>query len=122
MTNEQRAEELMRTYGFDFQTILKDEIIRLIETEIDDFQPGSSEYIRLLCGYLYCIGDKSDAELIRRAKCEINFDVGCMIDTEWIDSLADNQDADYDVRPREKRIADFIHYYENFKADDDWGW
>ena len=55
MDNEERAEQLILKYGFDFEHIPKHEIIELIQKEIDDFQDGSSEYIRLLCGYLFCI-------------------------------------------------------------------
>ena len=68
MTNEQRAEALIRKYGFDFASIPKNEIRELIEQEIKDFQEGSSEYIRLLCGYLYCVGDITDVPLLERAK------------------------------------------------------
>ena len=118
MNNEQRAEALIRKYGFDFPSIPKEEIIALIQAELDEFQPGSSEYIRVLCGYLYCIGGQSDADLIRRAKYEINFDVGCMIDIEWIDSLEGKSDAEYPVRPRQEIIDEFISYYQDFEADD----
>ena len=47
MTNEQRAEKLITELGFDFEKIEKNYIIRLIEEEIDNYQDGSSEYIRL---------------------------------------------------------------------------
>lgn len=47
--------------------------VELIQKEIENYQEGSSEYIRVLCGYLYCIGNASDAELIKRAKYGINF-------------------------------------------------
>ena len=67
MTNEQRAEQLIQKYGFTFSEIPKQEIRDLLEDEIAHFQEGSSEYIRLLCGYLYCIGDSSDAALIEKA-------------------------------------------------------
>ena len=87
MTNEQRAEALIQKYGFDFPSIPKEEIRRLIEQEIEDYQEGSSEYIRLLCGYLYCIGDAADIPLLERAKYGINMDVGCMVDWEWVESL-----------------------------------
>ena len=49
MTNGQRAEKVIKEYGFDFDNISKEEIINLIENEIKDFQSGSAEYIRLLC-------------------------------------------------------------------------
>ena len=79
----------------------------MIQKEIENYQEGSSEYIRVLCGYLYCIGNASDAELIKRAKYGINFDVGCMIDGEWIESLLSN-DAD---GQRNTIIQYFIEYY-----------
>ena len=51
MTNEQRAEELIVKLGFDFSRISKSYIARLLQDEINNFQDGSSKYIRLLCGY-----------------------------------------------------------------------
>ena len=117
MTNEQRAEQLINKYGFDFDKIPKNEVRILIEKEIDNFHNGSSEYIRLLCGYLYCIGDSSDAALIEKVKYSINMDVGCMIDGEWIDSLKGIQN-EY-VGSREDIIKGFVMYYENFEANDD---
>ncbi len=118
MINGQRAEKIIERYGFDFGCISKAEIIELIEEEIKNYQPGSSEYIRLLCGYLYCLGNETDAPLLEKAKYGINMDVGCMIDEEWIDSLKGTSD-EY-VRPREQIIDSFIEYYRNFKADDEW--
>lgn len=117
MTNEQRAEAVIKKYGLHFSEISKKEIRELIEKEISDFQEGSSEYIRLLCGYLYCIGDISDAPLIEKAKYSINMDVGCMIDGEWVDSLKgiENEYA----RTREEIIESFTAYYKNFEADDE---
>ncbi len=116
MTNEQRAEQIISRYGFDFESINKADIIDLIEKEISDFQEGSSEYIRLLCGYLFCIGDESDSVLIEKVKHGINFDVECMIDGEWIDSLK-GIDNEY-TRSRDEIIESFISYYNNFEADD----
>lgn len=117
MTNEERAKELVSELGFDFETIDKIRIIRLIENELEDYQDGSSEYIRLLCGYLYCLGDESDVSLLEKAKYNINFDVSCMIDGEWIDSLA-NRKVDYPVRSREELVRDFIDYYKWYKTDE----
>ncbi len=118
MTNEQRAEIAIEKYGFDFNNISKSEIIKLIEEEIKNFQSGSSEYIRLLCGYLYCLGDETDVPLLEKAKYKINMDVGCMIDIEWIDSLK-GINNEY-TRPRNEIIDSFVEYYRNFKADDEW--
>lgn len=118
-TNEQRAEALIRRLGFDFDSISKSEIRTLIEQEIADFQAGSSEYIRLLCGYLYCIGDISDVPLLEKAKYSINMDVGFMIDGEWIDSLKNGGQKTESVNSREDIIRGFVTYYTNFEADDD---
>ena len=115
MTNEQRAELLVKKYGFDFENIPKEEIIQLIQKEIADYQPGSSEYIRLLCGYLYCIGDISDVPLMEKAKYGINMDVGCMIDEEWIESLKNGGVRARYVNEGEKIIGDFVSYYKAFE-------
>ncbi|MCM1327011.1 MAG: hypothetical protein NC094_09420 [Bacteroidales bacterium] len=114
MTNEQRAKAIIKKYGFNFSEIPKEEVRKLIEEEILDFQEGSSEYIRVLCGYLYCIGDFSDVSLIEKAKYSINMDVGFMIDEEWIDSLKGIED-EY-TRSREEIMESFIAYYQNFEA------
>ncbi len=111
MKNLQRAEKLIKKYGFDFEKIPKHEIISLLETEIENYQEGSSEYIRLLCGYLFCIGDKTDIFLIEKAKYGINMDVGCMIDWEWLESLKnDGIETEY-CYYRNKMTENFIEYY-----------
>lgn len=119
MTNEQRAEEIINKYKFDFNSIPKSEIRGLIEAEISNYQPGSSEYIRVLCGYLFCIGDESDISLLEKAKYSINMDIGCMIDGDWIESLKNNGQPSEYLSERSDLIADFTGYYKNFKADDD---
>ena len=119
MSNEKRAELLIQRFGFDFDSIPKSEIQNLLEQEIENFQEGSSEYIRLLCGYLFCLGDIADVPLLERAKHEINFDVGCMIDQEWIDSLKNGGAGNEFVNPRRAIIHNFVSCYENFTADDD---
>ena len=73
-----------------------------------NYQLGSSEYLRLLCGYLYCLGDVSDVPLLEKAKYGINMDVGCMIDREWIEALKGNM-SDED---KQVQIQAFIEYYE----------
>ena len=120
MTNEQRAEALIQKYRFDFASIPRDEIRELIELEIEDFQEGSSEYIRLLCGYLYCVGDMADVPLLERAKYGINMDVGCMVDWEWIESLKNGGVEGEFVNSRETIVQNFIDYYRSFEADDEW--
>lgn len=120
MTNEQRAEQVIQKYGFDFQKIPKEEIVDLIQKELAAYQQGSSEYLRLLCGYLYCLGDVSDVPLLEKAKYSINMDVGCMIDGEWIESLKNGGIGEEYVRPRQEMIDAFVSYYRDFEADDDW--
>lgn len=117
MTNEERAELLVQRLGFDFGTISKGEIRDLIEQEIENFQEGSSEYIRLLCGYLFCLGDITDVPLLEKAKYGINFDVGCMIDQEWIDSLKNGGIESEFTDPREVIIEKFMSYYKDFQAE-----
>ena len=107
--NEDRAERLINQYGFDLDRIPKMEIRALIETEISEFQQGSAEYIRLLCGYLYCIGDETDIALIKKVKYGINFDVGQMIDDAWIENLGDKNSNN-----RVRLINEFISYYKNY--------
>ena len=122
MTNGQKAELLINQYGFDFSTISKAEVIDLLEAEISKQKSspdhGSSEYIRLLCGYLYCLGDQSDVPLIEKAKYTITMDIGSMIDREWIDSLINGGVEDANVRSKQDIIDGFISYYKEFEADD----
>ena len=89
-----------------------DRIKQLIEKELSQYQEGSSEYIRLLCGYLYCLGDRTDIELLKRVKHSINFDVESMIDQEWIDNLENGGVQDSVTRSRESLISDFVRYYK----------
>ena len=114
MDKELLAHKLAEDLGFDLGSISKEYIIRLLEKEITEHKDNeSSEYIRLLCGYLFCIGDKSDTALLRKAKYGISMDVGCMIDGEWIQSLENDGAADDSIflRSREELIKDFISYY-----------
>ena len=92
----ERAEYFVKKLGFDFDKIDKNNIIYLLneefkraikeEKEDSDFF-DSSECLRVLCGYLYCLGDISDVPLLEKVKYGIDMDVGVAIDSEWIDSL-----------------------------------
>ena len=114
--NEIRATNILKKYNFNFNKIDKNEIISLIEQEISNYQEGSSEYIRVLCGYLYCIGNINDSKLIERAKYSINMDVGCMVDGEWIESLKNGgvKSISQYTDSRENIIECFIDYYKNW--------
>lgn len=119
MSNTQRAYELIQKYGFDFNNIDKQEIRSLLKQELSSYISGSSEYLRALCGYLFCVGDESDAELIEKVKYGISMDVGAMIDVDWIDSLKTNGKASRYLCSREELIKNFVEYYKNFKPYDD---
>ena len=112
--NEIRARELIRKYQFDFATIPQKEIIQLLEDEIENKKSGSAEYIRVLCGYLFCLGDKTDADLIEKAKYGIDMDAGSMIDAEWIESLKNGGNKNENIRSRDELIRDFVSYYKAF--------
>ena len=89
----ERAEYFVKKLGLDFSKINKNDIIYLLneeftraikeEKEDSDFF-DSSECLRVLCGYLYCLGDISDVPLLEKVKYGIDMDVGTMIDGEWI--------------------------------------
>ena len=66
MTNEQRAEQLWAQYGADFEQIPKQTILDLLNQELSQPNPGTADYIRLLCGYLFCLGNSSDATLLEK--------------------------------------------------------
>ena len=104
---EERAEFFIRKLGFDFDKIDKNEIIFLLNkeferaiTERESKFYDSSECLRVLCGYLYCLGDISD--------------VGTMIDSEWIDSLENGGIEDKYTQTRKEIIKDFVDYYESW--------
>ena len=111
MDYEQKAEQLIKKYGFDFDSIPKQEIRQLLAEMLSGYEEGSGEYIRLLCGYLFCMGDEKDVPLLKQAKYEICFDVGCMIDGEWIEALETG-----DTEARNALIEQFVletkSYYE----------
>ena len=109
--NERRAKALIHKYLFDFEQIPREEIVQLLEKEICDPQEGSGEYIRVLCGYLYCIGDSTDIPLIKKAKYNLNMDVGCMVDYEWITTE--------NIRPRSEIVESFVEYYKTYFSIED---
>ena len=118
---EERAEFFIRKLGFDFDKIDKNEIISLINEEFERAIEerkrcfyDSSECLRVLCGYLYCLGDISDVPLLEKVKYGIDMDVGTMIDSEWIDSLENGGIEDEYTRTRKEIIEDFVGYYESW--------
>ncbi len=109
--NELRAKEIFNKYKLDFDKIDKQEIIRLLEEEFDNYHEGSSEYLRILCGYLTCIGDKTDVPLMEKIKYEINMDVGCMVDGDWIEFLENDSSQCEEYSSKKELIDRFSSYY-----------
>lgn len=85
--NEKRALDLINRFNFNYTNIPKQRIINLLNEEYNNPHEGSSEYLRLLCGYLCCIGNKEDALLIKKIKYGLDMDTGCMIDSDFIIAL-----------------------------------
>ena len=110
--NEKRLLELVAKYNFDFSNTYRSEIQMLLKNELENYVEGSSEYLRFLCGYLYCIGDIGDLDLIKKVKYSINMDVGAMIDAEWISSLGNEAGSD-----RAMLIDDFVDWYQSYEDD-----
>ena len=122
---EERAEFFIRKLGFDFDKIDKNEIIFLLNKEFERAitERGSkfydsSECLRVLCGYLYCLGDISDVPLLEKVKYGIDMDVGVAIDSECIDSLKNEGIAmkleEYDIRSKKEIIKNFLDFYKNY--------
>ena len=121
LTSDERAENFIKRFGFYFDKIDKNQIISLINEEFERAVEerkrcfyDSSECLRVLCGYLYCLGDISDVPLLEKVKYGIDMDVGTMIDSEWIDSLENGGIEDKYTRTRKEIIENFVDYYESW--------
>ena len=106
--SERKVRTLVQTYGFDFSAIDKQDIVRLLNDELQAPQGKNAEYIRALCGYLFCVGGKNDAPLLEKAKYGIDMDVGCMIDAEWIECLAQDSSS------KDEQMGEFVRYYRDY--------
>ncbi len=121
LSSDERAEFFLKKFGFDFDKIDKNEIISLINEEFERAVEerkrcfyDSSECLRVLCGYLFCLGDVSDIPLLEKVKYGIDMDVGTMIDSEWIDSLENGGIEDKYTQTRKEIIKGFVDYYESW--------
>jgi len=115
--NEERAKAILERFGFNFNPEYRNEIRQLLQDEYDCYKKDkhyrerdSSEYLRVLCGYLFCIGNPEDLELIEKVKYGISMDVGSMVDGAWVDSLSGLSDTN----EREELINEFISYYKHY--------
>ena len=121
LSSDERAENFLKRFGFDFDKIDKNEIIFLLNkeferaiTERESKFYDSSECLRVLCGYLYCLGNISDVPLLEKVKYGIDMDVGTMIDGEWIDSLENGGIKTKYTQTRKEIIKGFVDYYESW--------
>ena len=117
----ERAEFFIRKLGFDFDKIDKNEIIFLLNkeferaiTERESKFYDSSECLRVLCGYLFCLGDISDVPLLEKVKYKIDMDMGVAIDGIWIISLENNgmEMKEYDIPSKKELIKYFVDEYK----------
>ena len=119
----ERAEYFVKKLGFDFDKIDKNNIIYLLneefkraikeEKEDSDFF-DSSECLRVLCGYLFCLGDISDIPLLEKVKYKIDMDMGVAIDGIWIINLENNgiEMKEYDIPSKKEIIKYFVDEYK----------
>ena len=119
----ERAEYFVKKLGLDFSKINKNDIIYLLneeftraikeEKEDSDFF-DSSECLRVLCGYLFCLGDISDIPLLEKVKYKIDMDMGVAIDGIWIISLENNsiEMKEYDIPSKKEIIKYFVDEYK----------
>ena len=119
----ERAEFFIRKLGFDFDKIDKNEIIFLLNKEFERAITerkskfyDSSECLRVLYGYLFCLGDISDVPLLEKVKYKIDMDMGVAIDGIWIISLENNgiEMKEYDIPSKKEIIEGFVDYYESW--------
>ena len=123
LTSDERAENFIKRFGFDFDKIDKNEIIFLLNKEFERAITerkskfyDSSECLRVLYGYLFCLGDISDVPLLEKVKYKIDMDMGVAIDGIWIISLENNgmEMKEYDIPSKKEIIEGFVDYYESW--------
>ena len=121
LTSDERAENFIKRFGFDFDKIDKNQIIFLINEEFERAVEerkrcfyDSSECLRVLCGYLFCLGDISDIPLLEKVKYSFDMDVDIAIDFAWIESLKNGGIKTKYTQTRKEIIKGFVDYYESW--------
>jgi len=121
LTSDERAENFIKRFGFDFDKIDKNQIISLINEEFERAVEerkrcfyDSSECLRVLCGYLFCLGDISDIPLLEKVKYSFDMDVDIAIDFAWIESLKNGGIKTKYTQTRKEIIKGFVDYYESW--------
>ncbi|MGN1411524.1 MAG: hypothetical protein ACI4WH_03310 [Oscillospiraceae bacterium] len=110
----------VKKFNFDFSSSHRGEVLELLEQEIynyrnvKDYYKKSYEYIRFLCGYLFCIGNTDDIEIIEYVRYTLGMDTGTMIEYEWIQRLKLGLQSAEFVRSREDLIQDFVDWYSQW--------
>jgi len=121
LTSDERAENFIKRFDFDFDKIDKNQIISLINEEFERAVEerkrcfyDSSECLRVLCGYLFCLGDISDIPLLEKVKYSFDMDVDIAIDFAWIESLKNGGIKTKYTQTRKEIIKGFVDYYESW--------
>ena len=121
LTSDERAENFIKRFGFDFDKIDKNQIISLINEEFERAVEerkrcfyDSSECLRVLCGYLFCLGDISDIPLLGKVKYSFDMDVDIAIDFAWIESLKNGGIKTKYTQTRKEIIKGFVDYYQSW--------
>lgn len=112
---EEKAEKFLQQYNFDFKEDYRHEIRDLLEKEFDNYdETQSSEFLRVLCGFLFCIGNVDDVALIRKVKYELSFDVENMIDVNWTDGTGMQRNSMAKELWHEQLVEEYIAYYKGY--------
>lgn len=113
--NERRIAEVLDKYSKDFLNTPKEEIRALITGELAAPVKDNTEYLRLLCAILFCVGDKEDAQLIKKVKYSGSMDILDAIDKDWISCLENDGENAEDMRSRDEIISDIMLSYFDYE-------
>ena len=96
-------------------SLINEEFERAVEERKRCFY-DSSECLRVLCGYLFCLADISDVPLLEKVKYKIDMDMGVAIDGIWIISLENNgmEMKEYDIPSKKELIKYFVDEYKGW--------
>lgn len=114
--NERRIAELIDRYSPNFLGAPKEEIRALIDEELATQGGGDPEYLRLLCAILFCVGDKEDAQLIKKVKFSGSMDILDAIDKDWISCLETGSGE----RTRDEIVSDIMLTYFSYEDEAEW--
>ena len=85
--SENKARLFFEEFGFNFKVEDRYIVRNLLEHEINNSSKNDEgEFLKVLCGYLFCIGNPEDVDLIKKVKNDLGRDVGLMINRGWTDA------------------------------------